>query len=108
ARVGKIPQADADTWAMPYSIEPHPFRRLDRQDVLFPARSGDVLLVSNSLRLAALHAWSGTTLWISDVLPGWNLPEKEKSDLFEGVDEESALVAPAATEHVAVAALQIP
>jgi hypothetical protein len=68
-----------------------------------------VLLVTTSLRLLALHAWSGALLWDSGEPAGWDtLTEKNRALFLAGVDRMSGIVAPAAGGHVALAALQIP
>jgi outer membrane protein assembly factor BamB len=97
---------DLEGWQEPFVLPPHPFKRADS---LFPARSGDVLLVTTSLRLMALHAWSGALLWDSGEPEGWNsLSGQNRSKFLNGIDANAALVAPAAGGHVALAALQIP
>jgi len=97
---------ELEGWPAPYPLPPQPFKR---PDALFPARSGDVLLVSTTLRLLALHAWSGSLLWDSGEPDGWNsLTAKSRKAFLDGIDFNAALVAPAAGGHVALAALQVP
>ncbi len=100
------PGRDADAWPSAFSLPEHPFKKAGS---LLPARSGDTLLVSTSLRLLALNAYSGALLWDSGEADGWEpLDDQRRVELWEGVDEENGLVAPAASEHVAVCALHIP
>ncbi|MFN0007092.1 MAG: PQQ-binding-like beta-propeller repeat protein, partial [Planctomycetota bacterium] len=107
--VARLSGRELEGWPAPSPLPPHPFKR---PDALFPARSGDVLLVSTSLRLLALHAWSGSLLWDSGEPEGWSslpsLPGRTRADFLDGVDPKAALIAPAAGAHVALAALQVP
>lgn len=103
---GPPPGRDADAWSAPFLLPEHPYKR---PDSLYPVRSGDTLLVSTSLRLLALNAYSGALIWDSEEPDGWeSLDEGRRAELQEGVDWESGLVAPAASDHVAVCALHIP
>lgn len=102
---------DLDSWPEPRVLPSHPFGRpRDQPDALFPVRAGDALLVSTSLRLLALHAWSGAVLWDSGEPEGWSsiVDPRERTKFFEGIDTAAAIVAPAAGGRVALAALQIP
>lgn len=104
--VARLSGRELEGWPAPYPLPPQPFKR---PDALFPARSGDVLLVSTTLRLLALHAWSGSLLWDSGEPEGWNsLTLKSRKSFLDGLDQNAALVAPAAGGHVALAALQVP
>jgi outer membrane protein assembly factor BamB len=100
------PVRELESWPEPFVLPEQPVQRLD---ALFPARAGDALLVSTSLRLLALHAWSGTLLWDSGEPAGWeDLSPRDRLDFFEGIDKDAALIAPAAGGRVALAVLQIP
>jgi outer membrane protein assembly factor BamB len=87
---------------------------------LFPVKIGDLLLVSTSMRLWAIDAWSGKERWRSSEAPGWDQVDArrlrkpksmepfQRKDFYGAIDREALLVAPAAGSGVAVAALQIP
>jgi len=102
------PSAQLESWPEPRTLPRHPF--LSAGEALFPVRIGDALLVSTTLRLIALHAWSGAVLWDSGEPEGWGdiVTDRERAPYFEGVDDRAAIVAPAAGGRVALAALQIP
>jgi outer membrane protein assembly factor BamB len=101
------PGRDADAWPAPFRLlGDHPFQGGDN---LFLARSGDTLLVSTSMRLLALNAYSGALMWDSDEPPGWSaLTVKRRHEFWAGIDARGAMIAPAAGARVALAALQIP
>lgn len=102
---GPPPGRDAEAWPSPFPLPEHPFR----SENLDLGRSGDTLLVSTSLRLFALNAYSGDLEWDGGEPAGWEeYDPSRRSELFEGVDLEASIIAPAATSHVAIAALQIP
>ena len=97
-----------ESWPDAFEVPQHPFQTR-KPEVLFPARAADVVLVSTSLRLLALHAWSGALLWDSGEPAGWDdLSDMKRNDFFAGIDADEALIAPAAGGRVALAALQIP
>ncbi len=103
------PGPDASTWPRPFAIpHPHPFAPGNSGN-LFPVRVGDRVFVSNSLELFAINAYSGALLWASGEAPGWDLltPQK-KADFFEGISHQDTMIAPAASERIVVAALQVP
>lgn len=76
---------------------------------LVPVRAGDALLVSSTLRLFVFDAETGERRWTAGPPAGWNaLEPMAKTALFAGIDARRVLVAPAAGERVAVAALQVP
>lgn len=105
---GEVPGPDATSWARPLPLPAHPFDR-QRQYNLLPVRSGDLVLVSTSLRLLAIQAFSGELVWDSGEPPGWGgLTLDQRDEFFTGIDRDGALIAPAANERIAVAALQIP
>lgn len=117
------PGAEAQTWRV----------RVDEQATWYPFHVGfrgggfnllplcrdDRVLVSNSLRLFAFDAWSGRELWRTAEAPGWDAVDDNRArdgdgmplrrpDFFHAVDHAAVLIAPAASERIAVAALQIP
>src|SRR5262249_54707781 len=107
----RVSAPEMDSWPEPRMLPSHPFGRpRDQPDALFPVRAGDALLVSTSLRLIALHAWSGSVLWDSGEPEGWSsiVDPKKRAEFFEGIDTSAAIVAPAVGGRVALAALQIP
>ena len=98
-----------ESWADGVDLPPHPISGANQLEELFPARAADVVLVSTTLRLFALHAWSGALLWDSGEPAGWDaLGERDRKEFFEGIDRSEALIAPASGGRVALAALQIP
>jgi outer membrane protein assembly factor BamB len=107
------PGRESDAWPDRVHLPQNPFSPFDDRPPwggnLFAARSGETLLVSTSLRLLALNAYSGAQIWDSDEPPGWSeLNDRQRGDFFKGIDRFSAVIAPAASAHVAIAALQIP
>ncbi len=106
---GPPPGPDNDAWPAPYRLPWHPLLTTPRGDGLFGARNGDRLYVSTGLRVLSLSAFGGELVWDSGEPPGWaGLSDIDRSDRFEGVDPQAALLAPAATDDVVVAALQVP
>ncbi|MCB9914991.1 MAG: PQQ-binding-like beta-propeller repeat protein [Planctomycetes bacterium] len=103
------PDETASAWPKPFRIPtPHPFDRPAGQN-LFPVRVGDTVLVSNSLQLFAVNAYSGALRWAGALPAGWaRLDREEAHQFFKGVDDRGAMIAPAASDRVAVAALQVP
>lgn len=103
------PGETASSWPQPFRIPtPHPFDRTSSHN-LFPVRAADTVLFTNSLQLFAVDAYSGALRWAGPRPRGWSrLTERETRDFFKGVAVRDALIAPAASEHVAVAALQVP
>jgi outer membrane protein assembly factor BamB len=106
------PGREADAWPEPFALQPNlspPPPLVQNSDNFFPARSGDMLLVSTSLRLLALNAYSGALVWDSGEPLAWRgLSDRERDSFWKAIDRGSALIAPAAGAHVAIAALQIP
>lgn len=117
------PGAEAQTWRVrvdePKSWYPFPVNFRGGGFNLLPLCTDDRVLVSNSLRLFAFDAWSGRELWHSEEAPGWEDVDLgrardgednpvRRSDFFQAIDHAAVLIAPAASERVAVAALQIP
>jgi len=102
------PGRDADAWYEPCMLPAHPFANQGRPNLL-PARAGNTLFVSTSLRVLALDAYTGALRWKSEEPPGWSALTRSRRDEFEkGLDVRDARIAPAADERVVVAALQIP
>jgi outer membrane protein assembly factor BamB/tetratricopeptide (TPR) repeat protein len=124
---GNPPGPDCHSWPVPVRIEedgPFSSGRSGETFNLFPVVWGDAVLVSNTMRLWAIDAFSGEVRWKSDEAPGWSAVRSGElttgksrrsgsqvinlAYFFEGIDRESLLVAPAAAAGIAVAALQIP
>lgn len=97
-----------ESWPESVEMPDHPIK-MRTLEGLFPARAADVVLVSTSLRLFGLHAWSGALLWDSGEPAGWDtLGERERKDYFDGIDLGEGLIAPTTGGRTAIAALQIP
>lgn len=106
---GPTPSPEGDSWPQAFTLASHPWTNVGRPDALQAVRSGDTLFVSTSLRLYAFQAYTGEILFDSGEPPGWSdRGDREREELFKGVDRESALVAAATSENVVVAALQLP
>lgn len=74
-----------------------------------PVQAGKRILLTNTLRLFALDAGTGELAWSSPLPPEWEaLPRGSAFQFFEGLDLDGLMALPAAGEHVAVAALQLP
>ena len=112
-----VPTGQQGSWAVPFELPDHPFRGEPGFN-LFPIRSGDTVFVSTSLELFALNAFTGELRWRSGEPDGWTSyrrrrhfatsHENDVNDLFRGIDERYAIIAPAATDSIVVAALQVP
>ena len=108
---GPVPGEGGDAWTSAYTLPRNPYTRAKdpRADPFFAVRSGERIFVSTSLRVLALHAYTGELLWDSNEPRGWSdLREGQREELFKGLDEKTGLVAPAASANVVVAALQLP
>jgi len=103
------PRPDASTWPRPFKIpSPHPFEPGNSGN-LFPVRVGDTVLLSNSLQLFAINAYSGALRWASDKPPGWErLGHRREEEFFEGIALRDTMIAPAASERIVVSAHQVP
>ena len=110
---GSLPRIDSDSepWRCPLDLVPFA-RKGDRAPYrynLFPALVRDRVLVSSTLRFFAVDAFSGEILWSAGPPPGWTLlSDHRENELFEGINYEQLLVAPASGGRVALTALQIP
>jgi len=99
-----------DSWAEPTELPNHPFWR-SRPYNLYPARWRDSIFISTTLEVLAIGAFTGAPLWRSgEALTGWDrlTSRAERETFFEAVDAFDALIAPAVSQGVVVAALQIP
>jgi len=103
------PGPRASAWPRPFRV-PTPGALEDvHYEGLWPIRVGDLVLLSNSLQLLAVNAYSGTLAWQSDLPEGWTrLTESEQRDFFAGVSTRDTMIVPAASGEIAVAALQVP
>lgn len=104
---GPIPKADADE---PWSVllPNHPYGSGIETYNLYPVLSGDRVFVNTSLRVLAVDAYSGRTLWTSDEPSGWVTDEQEdRRDFYKGIDRTSGMIAAAASDGVVVAPLQV-
>ncbi len=106
---GPPPGEVGDAWPQPFEIRENPWANDPFRDALFPVRNGDTLFVSTSLKLLALHAYTGELLWDSGEPAGWKqLSNAQHAELLKGIDPDAALIAPATSGSVVVAALQLP
>lgn len=104
---GPIPKADADEpWSV--SLPNHPYGSNIETFNLYPVLSGDRVFVNTSLRVLAVDAYSGRTLWTSDEPSGWGVDDKDdRRDFYQGIDRTSGMIAAAASDGVVVAPLQV-
>lgn len=101
------PGEEAGSWARPYFLPDHPWQHAPVN--LHPTLAGDALLVSTSMGLACVEAFSGEERWVVGEPPGWErLSPDQRAEFHDGLDQAGALVAAAASGSIAVAALQIP
>ena len=108
--IGPLPMENSDRWVLA-DLDMEPFNGTRRTEFynLFPMLAGDKLLVTSSLRLHCIDAFSSELLWTTDEPAGWeDLAKWTRKSLFEGIDRNLCLIAPAAGSGVAVAALQVP
>ncbi|MEM7308846.1 MAG: PQQ-binding-like beta-propeller repeat protein [Planctomycetota bacterium] len=107
---GPVPQGNADHW-VETELDFSPFHGTGRSERynLFPVLAGDSLLVSSTLQLFCLDAFSSELRWASEPPDGWsNLADWKRNELFAAIDKELCLVAPAAGSGICVAPLQVP
>jgi outer membrane protein assembly factor BamB/tetratricopeptide (TPR) repeat protein len=102
------PGFEASSWPRPFRLpSTHAFRQARAN--LHPVRAGETILVSTSMSLLAIDAFSGSLRWTSGEAAGWeSLELNDRLEFFKGIDKAGALIAPAASQAVAVAALQVP
>ncbi len=117
--VESLPENTPASWPKPFALSiDHPFSHASRSP-LHAIRSGDFVLISDSLRVSAVNAYSGRLAWQSDHAPGWDeyyykydnewtRKQQEEQNFFQGLDHRYSLIAPAATDSIVVAPLQIP
>jgi outer membrane protein assembly factor BamB len=115
-----LPSGESVTWTAVFgrSDAVTPFSN-GGGNCLFPAMASDTVLVTDTLRLFAFDAWSGEKRWESGEPEGWGQVDRGqyrpngsrpllRREFFENLHRRSLIVRPAASESVAVAALQIP
>ncbi len=103
------PGPQASTWPSSFHLpSPRALEDVDYEN-LFPIRVGDLVLLSDSLQLFAVGAYSGLLRWKSEMPEGWaRLKQDEQEQFFAGVSPEDTMIAPAASREICVAALQVP
>jgi outer membrane protein assembly factor BamB len=107
---GPVPLESADHWQRS-DLDFTPFERMRSSESynLFPVQSDGKLLVSTSMRLFCLDAYSSELRWSAGPPAGWEgLAPFEANALRERINRGQLLVAPAAGRRVAVAAQQVP
>ncbi len=103
-----LPRRDAAPWFTALDLAPFGSRS-EFHPALFPVLAGDRVLVSSSLRLYCLDAFTGELHWQAGPAAGWaELAEDQKNDLFSQVNRSQILVAPAVGGRYVLAALQLP
>ncbi len=101
------PGPEASAWPRPFHLPDNGPFELGRNN-LFPVRMGDLVFVTDSLQLFAIHAYSGTLRWSSELSRDWLLLGKRRNEFFAGISREDTMIAPAASEHIVVSAHQVP
>jgi outer membrane protein assembly factor BamB len=104
---GRPFSSDTDSWPETVTLPAHPFR--DRQR-LYPAREGDTIFVNTSRDVLAVGAFSGEVEWSTqrgDLL-GWDRVTTDEHKYSEAVDTYNSVIAPAVSDGVVVATLQVP
>jgi outer membrane protein assembly factor BamB len=109
---GPLPSKDAAPWSRELDLSPFDTgstRAYAYFYSLFPELVRDRVLVSSTLQLYCLDAFTGEVEWSSGLPDGWNrLSEHKRAELFEGLNRSQIIVAPAVDDHIAVASLQLP
>jgi outer membrane protein assembly factor BamB/tetratricopeptide (TPR) repeat protein len=104
-----LPRGDARPWRRDLDLSPFLHRGKNYYGyALDPLLHRERLLVSSSLRVFALDAFTGEVLWQAGPPEGWSALNPGSVDLFEGLDFDNVRIAPAAGGNVVVAALQVP
>jgi len=104
-----LPRRDAAPWKTALDLTPFgPRGGSPMRNNLFPVMAGERLLVSSTLRVYALDAFSGERLWQFGPPRGWGrLSVREQEELFVGLSGQ-LVTAPAAGSGIVVAGLQLP
>ncbi len=109
---GPLPSRDADPWRReldlsPFARESVVARQFDY--ALQPDLAVDKVLVNTTLKLYCVDAYTGELEWTGPEHYGWSfLSAGKRKDLFEGLDRNQTLVAPAHGGRIAIAAMQLP
>ncbi len=101
---GNVPEDYADAWSV--DLPPNPFDDKHAHASLFPVLSDERVLVSTSMNVLCVDAYTGQLKWVSDPVPGWS--DSNYRELTRGIDDQSGLIAPAVSGSVVVAPLQVP
>ena len=104
---GPLPSRDAVPWTRQLDLKPFDGRYYT--PALFPILSGDDVLVSSSLRLYCIDAFTGETRWEAGPPSGWaHLSETSQRALFEGINRQQVMIRPAVGGRLAITPLQLP
>jgi outer membrane protein assembly factor BamB len=120
--VGKPVRPEQDAWPTPVGLPTNPLKdRRSRSEQnpyrLFAAREGQHLFVTTTREVLAIGAWTGELLWNSQPeifgphLPTWKQfvdSRRSRDQLARMIDDEQGLFAPAVSNGIVVAALQLP
>ena len=95
-------------WPEPVLLPDHPMQR-EFGYQLQGAVDEENLFLSTSRQVLSLSRWSGEQRWLSPLeLPGWSENQNKDSRFNEAIDYRGALYAPAVSEGIVVASLQVP
>ncbi|MFT7487452.1 MAG: outer membrane protein assembly factor BamB, partial [Candidatus Paceibacteria bacterium] len=101
------PGPGASSWPRPFRLPAgSPFER--GMHNLFPVRMGDLVFISDSLQLFAIHAYSGALVWSSELSKGWLELGDDRQEFYKGISRQDTMIAPAASENIVVSAHQVP
>ncbi len=110
SRTPGLPHHDSDSWSLE-GLDLDPFRAGGGlyHFNLMPVLVGEKVLLSTTMRLYSIDAFTGDLIWQQGPVEGWDaLDSREQGDLFEGLARERLLSWPAVGGSVVVAAMQIP
>ena len=104
-----LPRADAQAWTRALDLtpfvqgKPNPVRNLQ------PVVANGLVLVGTTLCLYAIDAFTGELRWQAGPPSGWAaLAQSARNALYDGINWDQVLLAPAAGDGVALAVMQQP
>ena len=109
---GPLPSNDADPWERVLDLEPFSRESVVARQFDFALQAelaDDKVLVSSTLKLYCVDAYTGELEWAGLEHYGWSyLSDRKRKDLFQGLNRSQTLIAPAHGGRIAIAALQLP
>ncbi|MSR62280.1 MAG: hypothetical protein EXS08_07535 [Planctomycetes bacterium] len=104
-----LPPGDAVPWTRQLDLTPFGQQNSGRS-CLQPVSTGELVLVGSTLRLYALDAFTGELRWQAGPPRGWTaqIAQNSERSLFQGINHEQLMLAPAFGDGVALSVMQEP